>query len=823
MGLRRVQIRKRGVAVMAVVVGCLGMPHALAAPSCFGVAATKIGTEVRDVIKGTPGRDVIVTLGGSDTVQGRGGDDLVCTGAKGDRVLAGPGADRVDGGAGNDRLEGEEGSDRLYGRDDNDRLLGGQGADFLSTGPAKDRGFSLATGGEGSDTIVAVSGRNDLIGGSGDDRVLSGSGRDFVDGGDGDDSIESGANSDDLEGGAGDDRLRAGADADSVREGPGNDSISGEKGSDSVSYASKKKGGVAVDLSAGTATGWGKDSLTNVERVAGTRFEDRLAGSAAANVLFGLGEADELRGRDGRDTLWGSGGSDSLNGGKGRDLANYKRSNGVVVNLQSGSATGEGRDSLVKIEDITGSYQDDLIVGDAHSNRFRGFYGGDVLRGSGGKDTLWGGPSENDENVDRMDGGPGNDFISGGGFGCTKRSCRNDRDEVDFSTSAVAITANLRKGRATGDGNDVLKKVEDIRGSAQDDVLTGNEGINEIAGSAGNDKIFGLGGEDELESSPGDDDFDGGEGIDVLQFNTAATPAIVDLGAGTSTGVGNDTIVAIENVAGSIHADTIIGDDEPNILRGGIGDDVISGAAGDDKILGGAGGDDLAGDGGGDIINSGSDADTAFGGDGNDFFTSRRNDTDDDDSFTGDAGDDTIDYSVLRHAVTVDLTAGSAIAYGTDQLATIEGVMGTSFTDVLRGDGVANRFYGGQSVDQLYGLAGDDLLQGGRGSDALNGGDGNDAASFADSSTGVTADLQAGLAEGFGADNLILIENVFGSPFSDFLRGDDAANTLHGERGDDVLEGRAGDDALRGGPGVDNISGGLGVDQCAGEILLGCE
>ncbi|MGI8521044.1 MAG: calcium-binding protein, partial [Actinomycetota bacterium] len=482
-----------------------------------------------------------------------------------------------------------------------------------------------------------------------------------------------------------------------------------------------------------------------------------------------------------------------------------------------------GRDTLVEIADITGSFADDLIVGAANTNSFRGFYGGDVLRGAGGKDKLWGGPSESDENVDRMDGGSGDDRISGAGFGCTKRSCLNDRDEADFSTSSVAITANLKNGTATGDGNDVLVKIEDLRGSAQNDSLTGSDGTNEITGSAGNAKLFGLAGDDELESSPGDDDFDGGEGIDVLQFITAATPATVDLGAGTSTGVGNDTIVAIENVSGSIHNDSITGDDKVNILRGGIGNDAISGAAGDDEILGGSGNDDLAGDADNDVINSGTGPDNVSGGDGNDYFSSRSKDTDDDDSFTGDAGDDTIDYSVVRHAVTVDLTAGTALAYGTDQLATIEGVVGTNFADVLRGDGAANRFYGGQSVDQLFGLAGDDLLQGGKGSDALNGGDGNDAASFADSTTGVTADLQAGLAEGFGADNLILMEALYGSPFSDFLRGDDGANTLRGERGDDVLEGRAGDDDLIGGPGVDNLSGGQGTDQCAGEVLLGCE
>lgn len=78
---------------------------------------------------------------------------------------------------------------------------------------------------------------------------------------------------------------------------------------------------------------------------------------------------------------------------------------------------------------------------------------------------------------DRMNGGPGDDDISGGGFGCLRRLndvCGNDRygDEADFSTSTIAISANLENGTATGDGNDVLVGIENLTGSVQDDSLT---------------------------------------------------------------------------------------------------------------------------------------------------------------------------------------------------------------------------------------------------------------------------------------------------------------------------------------------------------------
>jgi hypothetical protein len=43
------------------------IPPASAAPSCFGHAATKVGTRRDDRLRGTEGPDVIVGLAGRDT------------------------------------------------------------------------------------------------------------------------------------------------------------------------------------------------------------------------------------------------------------------------------------------------------------------------------------------------------------------------------------------------------------------------------------------------------------------------------------------------------------------------------------------------------------------------------------------------------------------------------------------------------------------------------------------------------------------------------------------------------------------------------------
>jgi Ca2+-binding RTX toxin-like protein len=74
-------------------------------------------------------------------------------------------------------------------------------------------------------------------------------------------------------------------------------------------------------------------------------------------------------------------------------------------------------------------------------------------------------------------------------------------------------------------------------------------------------------------------------------------PAGVDR---SSTGTAR--VTQVEDVAGSLTADTVAGDDGPNTLRGSAGDDTLSGGAGDDVIDGGTGADTISGDAGDDII-----------------------------------------------------------------------------------------------------------------------------------------------------------------------------------------------------------------------------
>jgi len=99
--------------------------------------------------------------------------------------------------------------------------------------------------------------------------------------------------------------------------GAGNNGLDGGSGIDTVSYAYGLAGttGVIVSLAEGTtqATGGsGSDTLTNIENLIGSGFNDSLTGNAGHNVLNGGAGNDLLTGGVGHDMLTGGAGSDTF-------------------------------------------------------------------------------------------------------------------------------------------------------------------------------------------------------------------------------------------------------------------------------------------------------------------------------------------------------------------------------------------------------------------------------------------------------------------------------------------------------------------------------
>src|SRR5262249_29367283 len=255
-------------------------------------------------------------------------------------------------------------------------------------------------GTDGNDTLTGTPNADVIEGLGGDDTIDGGGGRDIICGGDGNDTITGGAGADEISGDAGDDRIDGGG------------------GLDYAVYADAPAG-VTVNLAAGTATGWGNDTLVGMEAAVGSRSNDTLTGTDGPNYLAGLEGNDVLSAAGGTDYLDGGSGNDVLKGGKGYDTVDFNYAhNGITVNLAAGKASGYGRDRLANIEDVDGSSQGDTIIGNASANWLRGFGGRDFIYGVAGPDRLEGGAGNDviygGTGGDRIAGGAGRDVLFGG-------------------------------------------------------------------------------------------------------------------------------------------------------------------------------------------------------------------------------------------------------------------------------------------------------------------------------------------------------------------------------------------------------------------------
>ncbi len=277
-----------------------------------------------------------------------------------------------------------------------------------------------------------------------------------------------------LSGSAGDDLF-------AYTDGP--DSINGGAGSDTLTFQFADEG-VNVSLA---GTGLGGTSLTSVENLTGTAFDDTLGGNAVANVITGGA---------GVDTLFYAGAPA-----------------GVTVNLATGGTGGwAAGDSYVGIENIRGNGFADSLTGDANNNVIMGGLGADTLNGGAGIDTLSYADSGAGVNINF-----GNGYAAGG-------------------TAARDIISNFEN--VTGSNfNDT------ITGDAGANILTGAGGNDSLIGAAGADSLFGDDGNDSLRAGADNDYLEGGAGNDSLAGDTGNDTVLGGAGADTVNGGGNDDVV----------------------------------------------------------------------------------------------------------------------------------------------------------------------------------------------------------------------------------------------------------------------------------------
>ena len=339
---------------------------------------------------------------------------------------------------------------------------------------------------------------------------------------------------------------------------------------------------------------------------------------------------------------------------------------------------------------------------------------------------------------------------------------RDNPDTVGPDSNYLHYTGEDHVVLGGTSGNDII-----ISGDG-DDTVYGDAGDDVLEGGAGNDAVLGGAGDDIITDSFGDNRLEGNAGNDVIVAGSMGVAGNLILG-----GDGQDFIITTEDISttfGGQGDDFILGAKTNLPPTGNEGDDWIEkgtqdGAPGDNfaPLLG----DEVVGN---DIFVGGGGFDEMIGEGGDDIFVG----SDAQDKMDGMSGFDWVTYKNDQVGVTVDLSlaalaqphgnapnqnagvfnpVGASPASILDRFAEVEGVSGSKFADVLKGDDV-------------------------------------DAVTI----------LNHGGATGSALTNVALIRGLqqflsdAGLPTTGFATG----NILLGGNGSDLIEGRGGDDLIDG-------------------------
>jgi Ca2+-binding RTX toxin-like protein len=370
--------------------------------------------------------------------------------------------------------------------------------------------------------------------------------------------------------------------------------------------------------------------------------------------------------------------------------------------------------------DIIGTPGDDELIGTPDDDTITGLDGNDFIAGQGGDDTI--------------DAGPGDDLASG----------NQGNDTIDLGAGNDQGVGNI--------GNDIISG-----GDGNDNLFGELSGETDI-GITGDDQLFGGAGDDFMRGGLGNDYMDGGSGSDRASYFSIPGAVRVDLriqGVAQNTiNGGFDTLVNVENVAGSQFADTLIGNNNANWMWSHGGADDLRGNAGDDTFW--------LPEGDGAVVRGGQGVDVVA-------FRGRV-------TLPGEEPDTT--------GISFTISAGAQdIGRGEVTVFSIEGAEGSEFDDTIGGNGQDNLLSGFTGNDTVNGAGGDDLIYGDH--------------SIREVGENTLA---------YNYDDPIYVGN-------DTLDGGAGDDAIYGNAGDDTITGAGGEDTLVGGLGADGINGGAGDDQ----------
>lgn len=268
--------------------------------------------------------------------------------------------------------------------------------------------------------------RASIVGTPGDDVLRGTAGNDVMNGLGGDDEIHGAGGDDYICGSDGIDHLFGDAGKDSLVGGPGDDYMDGGAGFDFIQFPGAPAD-INIDLSNGFVEGDGNDDVVRVEGAEGTKLGDNFVGDGGPNLFAGGSGDDAMNGLGGRDVFFPGLGNDAIAGHGGVDTVAFTSPtgrSGVEVDLSNNIATGEGIDRLNDIENINGTFRNDVIYGDEEPNSFFGSLGDDTLSGGSGDDVMigWDGNDilDGGTDIDALDGGSGDDRCANGE---TETSC----------------------------------------------------------------------------------------------------------------------------------------------------------------------------------------------------------------------------------------------------------------------------------------------------------------------------------------------------------------------------------------------------------------
>jgi Ca2+-binding RTX toxin-like protein len=555
-------------------------------------------------------------------------------------------------------------------------------------------------------------------------------------------------------------------------------------------------------------------------------------------------------------------GADTVVGLTGSD---FITSDTVGGSLIFGNQENDSLTSSTSGDSVYGGQDDDFLVSKGGGSVFFGDLGQDryETRGSLGRDTVYGGTSNEAENrvEDGEDifnfgnglggnlafGNGGDDFISGSGLGSDTLYGGIGDDTIQVievagdagtgggafvpdTVEGLAFVPPLLFGGAAGAGATAGLGVGVVLDSGV--PIPRNPGRNYLSGDKGNDVIFGIGDRDSLF---------GGEGNDSLFM--LSTDATTELGLSTD---GENTLVGARRA--------LAGFPRNNWLNGGTGNDYIhsyGGERGRQTMIGGEGDDSLFNRGNQVLVfgNTGADylettgfsRSTLYGGQDNDTVISGF--SLDPASFPGgvttgggtnllygDKGNDTMlstgdrDTLIGGNIEDNDTIAGNNLDYLSLGGNTSIG-FGNQGNDTLIGVGELVTLYGGQDNDYITASGANSYLSGDKGNDSISssgatstlvGGEGDDTLlTTAADNTLIGGEGNDSLyARDGGGNNLLMVTSG-----NNVLVAGSKTDTLMGGTGNDLLVGSEDGDTLRAdSPGLDTLEGFYGADSLIGTV-----